>query len=64
MISAVEIFVGGVYMFHICFDLFVDGVGVCVDICSIVCVVEGCLFLEVMMWCSVRVGSCYFCLIC
>ena len=33
---------GGVYVFHVCFDLcIVYGVGICVD----VCVVECCLFL-------------------
>ena len=35
------------YVFHACFDLcFVYGVGVCVDVCGVVCVAECCLFLS------------------
>ena len=31
---------GGVYVFHVCFNLcVVYGVGICVDICGVVCVV-------------------------
>ena len=38
---------GGVYVFHVCFDLrVVYGIGICIDVCDVVCVVERCLFLE------------------
>ena len=49
MISAVHVCVnnGGVYLFLVCFDLcVVNGVGICIDISGVVCVVECCLFLE------------------
>ena len=37
---------GGVYVFHVCFYLcVVYGVGVCVNVCGVVCVSECCLFL-------------------
>ena len=38
---------GGVYVFHVCFDLcVVYGVWVCIDVCGVVCVVECWLFLH------------------
>ena len=43
MISVVEAFVdyGVIYVFHVCFDLYVVyGVWVCVDVCGVFCVVE------------------------
>ena len=46
--SVVEICVeyGGVYVFHVYFNLcVVHGVGICDDICGVVCVVECCLFI-------------------
>ena len=46
MFSVVEIYVdyGGVYVFHVCFYLCVIyGVGVCVDVCGVVYIVE-CVF--------------------
>ena len=43
-------------MFHVCFDLFVVyGVGICVDACGGVCVVECCLFLA-SEWCWLSFG--------
>ena len=36
---------GDVYVF--CFDLFVVyGVGICIDVCDVVCVIECCLLLK------------------
>ena len=52
--SVVEICVdyGGVYVFHVCFDLWVvNGVGICVDVCSLVCVVECICFLSLGVAC-------------
>ena len=38
---------GGVYVFHICFDLCVIyGVGVCVNVCGVVCVVICCVVMQ------------------
>ena len=40
VISAIELYVkyGGVYVFHVSFDLCVIyGVGICVDFCDVVC---------------------------
>ena len=53
------------YVFHVClnFDL-VYGVGVCVNVCGVVCVVLCFLCLGVVMLCSGCVGCCDFCLIC
>ena len=43
-----------VYVFHVCFDLcIVYGVGVSVDVCGVVCVVECCLFLCLDVNCCV-----------
>ena len=56
VISAVEVCVyySGVSVFHVHFDLcVVYGIGICVDVCGVVCVVECCLFLES--------GSCLLC---
>ena len=57
--SVVEICVeyGGVYVFHVCFDLCVlYGIEVCVIIlCDVVCVVECCMFLGS--------GCCVFCFV-
>ena len=45
---------GGVYVFHVCFDLcLVYGVGICVDVCGVVCVVQCYLFLESGLVCYV-----------
>ena len=47
VLSVVEVCVeyGGVNVFHICFDFYVVyGVGVCVNVCGVFCVVY-CLFL-------------------
>ena len=48
MFSVVEICVdyGGVYLFHVCYDVcVVYGAGVCVNACGVSCVDEYCLFL-------------------
>ena len=53
---------GGVYVFHVCFEMcVVYGVGVCVNVYGVVCVVI-CLFLA-FGWCSL-VGVWCFCRIC
>ena len=45
---------GGVYVFYVFFGLCVCGVGICVDVCGAVCVVE-CFFL---VWVLIVVLSC------
>ena len=51
LFSVVEICIeyGGVYVFHFCFDLcVVYGIGVCVDVCGVVCcllLAPGCCLL-------------------
>ena len=48
VLSVVEVYVdyGGVDVFHICLNFcVVNGVGVCVNVCGIVCVFVSCLFL-------------------
>ena len=44
VLSVVEVCVdyGGVYVFHVCFDV-VSGFRVCVNVCGVVCVVVWCL---------------------
>ena len=49
VVLVVEICVdfGDVYVFHVCFYLgVVYGVGICVDVCGIICVVECVCFLN------------------
>ena len=44
------------YVFHVCFDLcFVCSVGICVDICGVISVLEYCLFL--------KFGCCLLCIL-
>ena len=48
VLSVLEVCVdyGGVNVFHDCLKFgIVYGVGVCVNVCGVVCVVVGCLFL-------------------
>ena len=48
---------GGVNVFHVCLNFGVDyGVGVCVNVFGVVCVVVCCLFLTsgcCLLWCEV-----------
>ena len=53
VLSVVEVCVDydGVNVFHVCLDFHVAyGVGVCVNVCGVVCVVECCLFLTSGYW--------------